>query len=139
MRTRKLSLGTRNLVGARVTQARLQHGMKQVELLAQLQLAGFLRERYFCTFYDAVKAILPAGLWFRRQETFALTPEAVDWPETESAAGQLLQFLRELGGSAPDTVLRQRFPDEAALAQAIKALKGKKMLTSSLDLMQRYA
>lgn len=40
MRTRKLSLGTRNLVGARVTQARLQHGMKQVELLAQLQLAG---------------------------------------------------------------------------------------------------
>ena len=40
MRTRKLSLGTRNLVGARVTQARLQLGMKQVELLAQLQLAG---------------------------------------------------------------------------------------------------
>lgn len=40
MRTRKLSLGTRNLVGARVTQARPQLGMKQVELLAQLQLAG---------------------------------------------------------------------------------------------------
>ena len=40
MRTRKLPLGTRNLVGARVTQARLQLGMKQVELLAQLQLAG---------------------------------------------------------------------------------------------------
>lgn len=40
MRTRKLSLGTRNLVGARITQARLQLGMKQVELLAQLQLAG---------------------------------------------------------------------------------------------------
>lgn len=40
MRTRKLSLGTRNLVGARVTQARHQLGMKQVELLAQLQLAG---------------------------------------------------------------------------------------------------
>lgn len=46
----------------------------------QLRLAGFLRERYFCTYYDAVKAILPAGLWFRRQETFALTPEAADMP-----------------------------------------------------------
>ena len=45
MRTRKLSLGTRNLVGARVTQARLQLGMKQVELLAQLQLAGIEDER----------------------------------------------------------------------------------------------
>ena len=38
MRTRKLELGTRNLIGARVTQ--LARGMKQVELLAQLQLRG---------------------------------------------------------------------------------------------------
>lgn len=76
----------------------------------QLRLAGFLRERYFCTYYDAVKAILPAGLWFRRQETFALTPEAADMPEDGSPAGQLVQFLRELGGSATDAALRQRFP-----------------------------
>ena len=39
MRTRKLELGTRNLIGARVTQLRLARGMK-VELLAQLQLRG---------------------------------------------------------------------------------------------------
>ena len=40
MRKRKLALGDRNLVGARVTQARMERGMKQTELLAQLQLAG---------------------------------------------------------------------------------------------------
>ena len=40
MKTRKLELGDRNIVGARVTQARLALGMKQVELLAKLQLAG---------------------------------------------------------------------------------------------------
>lgn len=40
MKPRKLALGNRNLVGARVTQARLKAGMKQNELLAQLQLAG---------------------------------------------------------------------------------------------------
>ena len=40
MKKRKLALGDRNLIGARVTQARLAQGMKQVELLAQLQLAG---------------------------------------------------------------------------------------------------
>ena len=40
MKTRKLALGDRNLVGTRVTQARLAMGMKQVELLAKLQLAG---------------------------------------------------------------------------------------------------
>ncbi len=33
-------LGDCNLIGARVTEARLAQGMKQVELLAKLQLAG---------------------------------------------------------------------------------------------------
>lgn len=40
MRTRKLALGDRNLIGARVTQAREAKDMKQAELLARLQLAG---------------------------------------------------------------------------------------------------
>ena len=40
MRLRKLALGDRNIVGQRVTEARLAKGMKQVELLAKLQLAG---------------------------------------------------------------------------------------------------
>lgn len=30
----------------------------------QLKLALWMHDRYFCTVYDAVKAILPAGLWF---------------------------------------------------------------------------
>ena len=30
----------------------------------QLKLALWMRERFFCTVYDAVKAMLPAGLWF---------------------------------------------------------------------------
>ena len=40
MKTRKLELGDRNLIGARVTKARQELDMKQVELLAKLQLAG---------------------------------------------------------------------------------------------------
>ena len=45
-----------------------------------LQLAAFLRERYFCTFYDAIRAMLPAGLWFRVQDTYTLVPDA-PWQE----------------------------------------------------------
>lgn len=30
----------------------------------QIKLALFMRERFFCTVFDAVKAMLPAGLWF---------------------------------------------------------------------------
>ena len=40
MKTRKLALGDRNLVGARVTQARAQQNMRQNELLARLQIQG---------------------------------------------------------------------------------------------------
>lgn len=40
MKTRKLDLGDRNMVGARVTQARLRLGMKQIDLLAKLQVEG---------------------------------------------------------------------------------------------------
>ena len=40
MKQRKLPLGNRNMIGARVTEARNNSGMKQVELLAKLQTAG---------------------------------------------------------------------------------------------------
>ncbi len=40
MRTRKLALGNKNIIGARVTQARNKIGMKQGDLLAKLQLSG---------------------------------------------------------------------------------------------------
>ena len=40
MKIRKLPLGDRNLIGARVTEARNKLGMKQVELLSKLQTAG---------------------------------------------------------------------------------------------------
>ena len=40
MKQRKLALGDRNIIGARVTEARKKKNMKQIELLTQLQLHG---------------------------------------------------------------------------------------------------
>ena len=40
MKPRKLALGNRNIIGARVTEARRDKKMKQIELLTQLQLHG---------------------------------------------------------------------------------------------------
>lgn len=40
MKKRTLGLGDRNIIGARVTEARGKIGMKQNELLAKLQLEG---------------------------------------------------------------------------------------------------
>lgn len=40
LKERKLALGNRNIIGARVTEARRKKDMKQIELLTQLQLNG---------------------------------------------------------------------------------------------------
>jgi transcriptional regulator with XRE-family HTH domain len=40
LKKRQLPLGDRNLIGARVTEAREMLGLKQVELLTKLQTAG---------------------------------------------------------------------------------------------------
>ena len=39
-----------------------------------LQLALWMRERYFCTVYDCVKAMLPAGLTFSLRDRVSLVP-----------------------------------------------------------------
>ncbi len=33
----------------------------------QIKLALWMRDRFFCTVYDAVRAMLPAGLWFKNE------------------------------------------------------------------------
>lgn len=59
----------------------------------EIRLALWMRERYFCTFYDAIHAILPAAVWYSYQEMWSLSgvmpPEGLS--ERESAACQLLQ------------------------------------------------
>ena len=62
-----------------------------------LKLAAFLRERYFCTFYDAIRAMLPAGLWFRKKDIYALT-EDLSWQEKKlrrEDAYAVLRFLQD--------------------------------------------
>ena len=40
-----------------------------------LRLGAFMRERYFCTFFDAIRAMLPAGLWFQTNQKYTLTQD----------------------------------------------------------------
>ena len=68
----------------------------------QLRLAVFLRERYFCTFYEAIRAMLPAGLWFQEKQSFSLTEDR-SWkekPPRKEHTLDVLALLENLGGSA---------------------------------------
>ena len=70
-----------------------------------IALALWMRQRYFCTMFEAVKTILPTGLWYRLREVWRLA-EGVD-RETADAlcqtirrAGAVLDVLFACGGSA---------------------------------------
>ena len=96
---------------------------------AALHLAAFVRERYFCTFYDAVRAILPAGVWFQPRDRYTLAENAA-WDDRwrNPAAQAVFQTLQTLGGAAEESALRAQFEAEA-LQRALQYLRQKKLVT----------
>ena len=106
-----------------------------------LHLAGFLRERYFCTLFDAVRVMLPAGLWFKTRNVIHLTQDH-SWQEKTirvSGAAEILQLLSDLGGQGEETVLRQAVPDSDVLASALSYLQKKKWITAETDFLHRIS
>ena len=104
----------------------------------QLRLAAFLRERYFCTFFDAIRAMLPAGLWFQTKATYALTEDR-SWKEKtirKPNARELLEHLETLGGQAGEAALLDLFPREQ-LEEAAAYLVRKKWLKAEQNFLQR--
>ena len=105
----------------------------------QLRLAAFLRERYFCTFYDACRAILPAGLWFDTRASYSLT-ETREWKEKtirKPGAVEILELLDQLGGSAKEQELEALGLTREALEEALKYLAGKKWISARQEYLRR--
>lgn len=63
-----------------------------------IRLALWMREHYFCTVYDALKAMLPGGLYYNLQDLFRLDAEASSRELTE-AEGEIVALFQERGGS----------------------------------------
>ena len=107
---------------------------------SMLRLAAFLRERYFCTFYDAIRTIFPAGVWISTQDTYELPELPEDWRyqiRRKPAAIPLLEHLQELGGRAEYRALLRVIPDADELQELLRYLLGKKLLTSQTLLLQK--
>ena len=107
--------------------------------MTQLRLAAFMRERYFCTFYDAVRAMLPAGLWFKTQASYVLTEDR-SWKEAairKPYAKELLRLLEDLGGRAEEPALREFQSDEEVLSETLSYLVKKKWITAETEFLRR--
>ena len=104
-----------------------------------LRLAAFVRERYFCTFYDAVRTMLPAGAWFQTKATFSLTEDR-SWQEKtikQKDAAAILALLSDLGGSGDENALRTLIPEEERLDAAVQYLLRKKWIATQSDFLRR--
>ncbi len=79
-----------------------------------IRLALWMRERFFCTVYEAVRAMLPAGLWFSLHDSYRIA-EGIDREKSYQAVGRseparrLLDMLWACGGSAERTDIRAAF------------------------------
>ena len=105
----------------------------------QLRLAAFVRERYYCTFYDAVRAMLPAGLWFQSKSTVSLTEDR-SWQEKtvkNEDARTILDLLNDLGGQGPEQLLKEAIEDEQRLQAALQYLLRKKWIAAQADYSRR--
>ena len=107
---------------------------------ADIDLALWMRGRYFCTVFEAVKTILPAGLWYGLREIWSLAME----PEAARSAAvgipgawQVLDLLEKQGGKADIRVLRDALGDGAE--KPLKAMKKVEILTCETDAKRKIA
>ena len=61
----------------------------------QIRLALFMRERFFCTVYDAVKAMLPAGLWFDDEGGRRIGDKTVEMARLAVATEDAMDFAEK--------------------------------------------
>ena len=79
-----------------------------------LRLALWMRERWFCTVYDAARTMLPAGLYFSLQDRWSLVPD-MDEETAMAAAGRseharrLVELLFAWGGQADVGQIKEAF------------------------------
>ena len=101
--------------------------------LELIRLAVWMHDRFFCTIYDALHAILPAGVWYRVSTVYCAAPE-LDEAAALAQCGRskqrrlALETVLEHGGRCPLDELQAAFGDKEP-ASALHWLVEQKFLT----------
>ena len=104
----------------------------------QLKLAAWMRERLYCTFFDCVHVMLPAGLWFKRNETYTLAPD-VDLAalrQRDGDAGRVLALFDQPGQTLAVSDVRQRLGGKS-VTRVLDALTGEGVLIYHSNTVQK--
>lgn len=104
----------------------------------QLKLAAWMRERLYCTFFDCVHVMLPAGLWFKRNETYTLASDAdlAALQQRDGDAGRILSLFDQPGQTLAVSDIRQRLGGKS-VTRVLDALTGEGVLIYHSNTVQK--
>ena len=104
----------------------------------QLKLAAWMRERLYCTFFDCVRVMLPAGLWFKRNETYTLSPDAdlAVLRQREGDEGRVLSLFDQPGQTLAVSDIRHRLGGKS-VTRVLDALTGEGVLIYHSNTVQK--
>lgn len=116
----------------------------------QINLALWMRDRFFCTVYSAVKAMLPAGLWFKTEYSYKIADgisleKAFELLHSVPNAYELIELLYKSGKELKQSELKAAFLGadiDDAIKKAVKAGAITQLAKDSRkaqDKMQDYA
>ena len=107
-----------------------------------IALALWMRQRYFCTLFEAVKTILPTGLWYQVRESWSLT-EGASREELTALAGRVkgggavLDVLFSSGGSCDTETLKTICGEQ--VTTTLRALQKEGAVDCETDARRRIA
>ena len=99
---------------------------------AGIRLALWMRERWFCTVYDAARAMLPAGLYYALQDCYQLA-DGIDRETALAAAGRsererrVVELVSGRASGMEVGVIREAFGTKDP-GPALRSLEGKGIL-----------
>lgn len=100
-----------------------------------LELIYWLREHTFCTYFDAVRTLLPAGMSIKISETYQLSEELPDNMELSKEEENILSFLKNASNRREFDAIVETAPDENK-KNIIKSLIEKGVIISSSEARQ---
>ena len=105
-----------------------------------LRLAAFVRERYFCTFYDAIRAMLPAALWLQTKEVYVLNQLPEDWisrTDKEPLGQNLVSLIRDAGGRLRDDALFRQCGSGPDVTESLRQLRSRGWIKAETELQRK--
>lgn len=120
----------------------IEQVMDEVPLLSErdIRMAAFIRDRYFCTFYDAIGAMLPAGVWLASSTVYELTDKLIDFDDLEQNhphASILLRRILDNDGRIELPTLKKLNVLDDSLEKALQYLTKSGFLRSNIDIAKK--